>query len=93
MWYHASPRSDLHIIGIDPHAPPLISRLVQGFVYFGTMEYLKSQYFIYAPRQIYHIYEVNVDGLYTEQLMEDQIRTPRFVEADRVELIMSVDRT
>ena len=89
-WFHASPQSDLHETGIDPNAPPLVSCRTQGWVYFGSRGYLFEQYFNYAPkRRKYYIYRVNTEGLPidTTPLAGEQIRTAKFVDADRVELV------
>lgn len=80
-WYHASPRDDLEKLGINPRAKPLVSYRTQGWVYFGTLQYLEEQYFKYAPKMTYYIYEVDVSDLPIDDtpLPGDQIRTGAYV--------------
>ena len=87
-WFHASPKDDLHITGIDPAAKPLVSRRVQNYVYFGSLDYIEDQYLRYAPKGDYYVYEIDTGGLSIDptELAGEQIRTWDFVKSNAVTL-------
>lgn len=84
-YYHASPRSDLHKIGLTPKAKPFVSYWAQNSVYLGSWNYLHEQYFRYAPKTVYHIYEVYVEDLQLDETpVGEQVRVFQFIEPKRI---------
>jgi len=63
MWYHASPYDDLHLEGIKGNCTPLVGWRRSPYIFLGTLKYLSFQYFQYAPKGTYFIYEIDTDGL------------------------------
>lgn len=62
-WLHASPIENLDNVGIKCLAAPLVSYRKSPYVFLGTMDYLISQYFKYAPKGRYYLYSVDIVGL------------------------------
>lgn len=93
-YYHASPRVDLHIIGLDPKSEPFISYRPQYFVYLGSWDYLYDQYFQYAPKTTYYIYEVSLEGLRIDTSpVGEQVRIAEFIKPDQIKFTMKYVNT
>lgn len=91
-YYHASQLPDLERLGINPKATPHVSRMPQGYVYLGSLDYVMNDYLDYAKKGKYYIYKVNTTGLKLDtKLAGDQARTTQFIEPGRVRLVNVVE--
>jgi hypothetical protein len=88
-WYHTSPKPNLHNIGIKPGSPTTVCRDVNSWVYMGSLDYIKDNYYRYCPSGTYYLYQItrldhlNVDWSFLNT--SEQIRTlnriaPKYVK-------------
>lgn len=84
-WLHASMRSNLDLVGIKCFSAPLVSYKKSPYVFLGTLDYLVKQYFKYAPKGEYYLYEVDVEGLSVDTSpVGNQVKIAGDINASRV---------
>lgn len=91
--YHASPKSDLHIKGLDNLADPTVTKGKSGFNYLGSHDYIHNQYLKYAKPDKYTIYKINTHGLEADdtKLAGEQQRYGHKIEPHRITKVNTVD--
>ena len=88
--YHVSPIGNLHTEGIKSGVRPNVGRYSSPWVYLGTLDYIFTQYFSYAPKGRYFLYEVNTEGLKLEYPTEGQAKILGNISAQRIRLIKEI---
>ena len=87
--YHASPIKGLESIGLNPAAKPLLCKRLREkrdqFVYLGSVRYVHEQFFRYAPKGLYYLYQVNASDLtLDDSCVGEQWRSAKSINPDRV---------
>lgn len=91
--YHASPKDNLHKVGLDPTAQPRVTRRISGWIYLGSDRYITDQYLRYAQKDKYFIYQIDTNGLTADDttLAGEQQRYGKAIQPTRVKLVGTID--
>lgn len=55
-YYHISRQVNLDLKGIEASSETTVTKNESGWIYLGTLKYIKTQYLKYAPKGTYFLY-------------------------------------